>query len=143
MPAHKLTPVSKPCGLPGCPNLISMPGPRTLATRLYCSRSCSAQARIAAGWNPVAHLTTEQHRLGGRRGGTAAGVNRRKRKVLETVAHLTDLIPADMQESLGYAELTRVKLLLRRAYDKGYVRGYRAAWAAKRAGRMQQKSEAA
>lgn len=126
---------SKPCARPGCTQTIYMPGEKTLAKRIYCSRSCSAQVRLANGWNPQAHLTPDSYRKGGALGGKIAGENRRKRKVLDTVAHLSTLIPEAMKASLGHQELTRVKLLLQRAHDVGYRRGYRCAWAAKRSKR--------
>lgn len=121
---------SKPCRRPTCPVLITARGPKGLAKRIYCSRSCSALERVAAGWQPHAHLTPEHYIKAGQRGGKIAGENRRKRKVLETVRRLTTLIPAAMQEALGRQELRRVQVLLQRAHDEGYTRGYRASWAA-------------
>lgn len=125
----------KPCGRPECPVVISERGLKGLAKRIYCSRSCSALARMAAGWKPQAHLTPESYVIGGQKGGRKAGENRRRRKVLETVAHLTELIPAVMRQSLDAHDLNRIKLLMQRSYDKGYRRGYRCAWECKRSGR--------
>ena len=81
---------------------------------------------MEAGWHPERALTLAQRQLGGRRGGKTAGLHKRKRAMLSTVARLERFLTPAFLDGLAPDQIARVKALLARAYRVGHRRGYRA-----------------
>lgn len=137
--------MTKPCGRAdrGCLRLIEAPGPKTLASKQFCSLSCSARARFEAGWNPLKSMTREQRSRGGRKGGKASAVHRQRRAALNAIARLEPqlLTPAFVEE-LSRDQIARLKAILVRADRQAYKRGFHAGWTSGRAGRPEQEQAA-
>lgn len=109
---------SKPCGVPGCPGRIVARGPRGLADRVVCSRSCAYQWRVLNGWKPPV-LTREQRLKGGRIAGRVSGEVRRRKAAIRVAEQIERFIDDDMREALSYRGLLKLRVMLCRAFKAG------------------------
>lgn len=137
--------VSKPCGYTKCTHLIEGPAYR-VKHRIFCSKSCGMSARLATGWTPP--VTDAGRLLGARRGGLEAGRRAHRRSLIRAVRTCERFLDAEFCDGLSAAQLARIRVLMGRAYLKGYLRGVqkmdnRRRYYEKKAQRQQQKAKAA
>ncbi len=111
---------TKPCGYGKCPNVIEGPEYR-LKHRVFCSKGCGMSARLATGWKPP--ITLEGRSLGARRGGKEAGRRAHRRSLIRAVRVCERFLDDDFRDGLTAQQLARLRVLMARAYLKGYLRG--------------------
>jgi hypothetical protein len=116
---------SKPCGVPGCPNLVTVKRPYELKRKQYCSPACVYQGKVAAGWVPHRYLTAESRRRGSLKGSRVANDRSHRRAMEKAVAAVADLIPTSFDHEVSARTLALFKALLGRAVLRGYSLGVR------------------
>lgn len=121
--------LSKPCERrdAGCLGIVWARWPKDLKRHRFCSLRCAALARIAA-MPPEARgpqLTPEERRRAGIAGGKAGARKRRAEAAQRIVEQMAAIIPQRVFEQLDPQECARIKVLIGRAWTRGYRTGYR------------------
>jgi hypothetical protein len=111
--------VTKPCGRPGCPELITARKPYILARKKYHSIACQVAAKKAAGWVPHRHLNHDNRKRGGLASAKRTQILQHRRKLTLAVRECLALIPSEFEAELSARGVALLKVLLGRAFELG------------------------
>lgn len=131
---------SKPCpraGKPHCTGVITATGPKHLARRLCCTRTCAAHYRLEQGWRPHLLIPAAARRRGALRGGVVSGGQRRKLAKQRVAEELRGLLPPWFLAVATPRMVGLVVVLLVRAWQAGHKVGTRTGYGWKAAGKRQ------
>jgi hypothetical protein len=124
--------------------LCTRPGCTSHATGKYCSKRCSAIARLCAGWRPQATLMRADVRaVACRRGALAKAATSRRQRAKATVARIGVLLTARVLSDLDAEQRAAVTALLARSYRIGKADGYQRGYHAKEVPALKRRRETA
>lgn len=121
---------SRPCPRAGqhkCLGTITVKHAKDLKRRRFCSRHCSAQGKLAAGWIPHRHMTAESRSRGAKIAGRISGQKRHRASVVNATAHCERYMPDSFRAGLTASQLARIRVLMARSFLRGYSLGIRKA----------------
>jgi hypothetical protein len=81
---------------------------------------------MANGWKADTYLTAEGRSKGAKIGGKVSGHKRHLAALAKAVRACEVFLTGDVMEGMTTQQITRVRVLLGRAYAKGHVRGRQA-----------------
>ena len=116
---------TKPCERAdrGCAGLAKGLSRNQLAKRRFCSLKCLYEHRRETGALPVPHLTSEQRRAFGRKGGIVGGARRRRQALQTYVDSTTAQIPESLRGKLTFREQTLLTVLMVRTWEEAHRLG--------------------
>ena len=111
----------------------------------YCSRRCSAIARLCAGWRPQASILKPEVRARAcRRGALACAAVQRRRRAKAMRERLRPLFDLPCFRGLEPEQLAAFMAVVARGYRIGKADGYQQGWHSKSTPRLKrQKGQAA
>lgn len=104
------------CARPGCTGVTA------LARSRFCSCRCAALFRVGLG-RPWLMPTREQRQAGARKAGILSGETRRLKAARRLASQLDKYITAEMRLALSPAGVSRLRVLLARAWQDGHKIG--------------------